>query len=230
MQEYLTQVTQIKHLTLDIIELSVQLVVPTELSYQAGQFVEFKIGNDHRAYSFAAPPVVGSKVFTFCIKLEPDGVGSNYIRTLEVGSEVVLQAPFGTFVIQDLQQPAFFVTTGVGVAPFAAMIPDMLSRGAKVPVYLLFGVRSEENVFYFERFSRLARQFDNFQFVPMLSRPQSHWPGQTGQVTTYLQVGYPDFKDFMFYLCGSTAMVADTRQLLLKAGHDVKKIQQEIFF
>ncbi len=229
MQEYLTQVTALKHLTLDVVELHVQLVLPTDLTYQAGQFMEFKIGEEHRCYSFAAPPIPDNPNLVFCIKLEPQGLGSDYIRSLEVGTEVVMRGPKGFFVVENFDQPIFLAAGGVGIAPFAAIIPDLLVRGFKQPVHLLFGVRSEEDVFYFDRFNKLAKQYDNFRFVPLLSRPQSHWPGETGRITTYLEVGYTNYKDFKFLICGSDPVVKEVRAVLLKLGQDPKKIHTEAF-
>jgi ferredoxin-NADP reductase len=229
MQEYLTQVTEIRHLTMDIVELDVQLVEPTELTYQAGQFMQFRIGTALRSYSLATPPVPDNPKLTFCIKMEPRGVGSDFVRQLKVGAEIEMRGPAGIFVVQDFHQAIFFVATGVGIAPFASMIPDMLSRGYDEKTHLLFGVRNEENVFYYDHFNRLAQQYENLTFTPIMSRPQSHWPGETGYVTTYLEEAYPRFKDNIFYLCGSKAMVTDARQILLHAGHDAKRIKLEIF-
>lgn len=229
MQEYLTQVTQIKYLTLDVVELGVRLLAPAEMEYQAGQFMEFKIGGSFRSYSLASPPMANSQLLTFCVKLEPHGVGSDFVRGLKLGSEIAMRGPAGLFVAQDFSQPVFFVATGVGIAPYAAIIPDMLVRGYRQDMRLLFGVRSEENVFYYDRFNRLAKQYENFKFIPILSRPQSHWPGETGYVTTYIEVDYLYFKDYIFYVCGSKTMVIEARQILLKRGHDPKKIKLEVF-
>jgi CDP-4-dehydro-6-deoxyglucose reductase len=146
-----------------------------------------------------------------------------------VGSDVTMRGPAGMFTVQDFNRPAFFVATGVGIAPFASMIPDMLVRGYTEPIRLLFGLRSEENVFFYDRFNRLASQYENFKFVPILSRPQSHWPGETGRVTTYLEVSYQYFKNYVFYLCGDKDVVADTRQVLLKQGHEPRGIRVEVF-
>jgi ferredoxin-NADP reductase len=230
MQEYLSQVTQIKYLTLHVLELSVRLTAPTDLAFSAGQYMQFKIAeNVVRSYSIASPPRGDNPTLTFCIKLEPKGVGSDYVRTLKVGSDLLMRGPAGNFTIQDFNQPVFLVATGVGIAPYASIIPDMLSRGYRENSRLLFGVRSEENVFYYDKFNRLAQQYENFKFVPVMSRPQSHWPGETGYVTTYIEVSYQLFKDYIFYVCGTKQMVLDSRQALLKQGHDPNKIKLEIF-
>jgi len=230
MQEYLTQVTQIKYLTLHVLELSVRLVAPSEVEFSAGQYMQFKVGdNIFRSYSIAAPPLGENQSLTFCIKLEPKGAGSDYVRTLRVGSDLLMRGPAGNFTVAEPSQPIFFMAVGVGVAPFAAIIPDLLSRGYREKSRLLFGVRSEENVFYYDKFNRLAQQYENFKFVPVMSRPQSHWPGETGYVTTYVEVSYQLFKDHIFYICGNKEMVLDSRQILLKQGHDPNKIKLEIF-
>lgn len=217
-------------MTLDVLELTVRLLAPEDILFQAGQYVQFKIGDAFRSYSIAVPPTgVNNQILVFCIKLEPDGVGSNFVRGLKPGDEVVMRGPLGNFVVQNFEKPIFFVATGVGVAPYASIIPDMLMRGFKQPVRLLFGLRSEENVFYYDRFNRMAAHYENFNFIPILSRPQSHWPGETGRVTTYVAVSYPRLKDYTFYVCGSQEMVMDMRTLLLKEGHDIKRIKLEIF-
>jgi CDP-4-dehydro-6-deoxyglucose reductase len=117
----------------------------------------------------------------------------------------------------------------VGIAPFVSVITDILARGYLGQVMLLFGLRNEENVFYYDKFNVLAKMHPNFKFLPMLSKPQSHWPGETGRVTTYLEVHYPDYKERKFYICGSKEMVTDTRAVLVKAGHDARDVQLEIF-
>lgn len=229
MQEFLTQVEHVRYLTLDVVELVVRLVAPEALTYQAGQAMELKVDHSYLPYSFATPPVPDNPALTFCIRTGPTGITADYARTLKPGTEVVMRGPVPGFEEPDYNQPAFFVAGSIGVAPFAAMVPDMLSRGYTQPLRLLFGVSSEEEVFYFDRFNRLAKQFENFQFVPLLSRPRSHWPGETGRISTYLQISYPYLKDFMFYVSGGRNFVNDVRQVLQQAGHDPSRIKVAIF-
>ncbi len=230
MQEFLTQVTQLKYLTLDVVELTVRLLAPEEILYQAGQFMQFKIGDQFRSYSIVTPPTgINNESLSFCVKILPSGVGSDFVKALQIGSDVVMRGPLGSFTVQNFEHPIFFIATGVGIAPFSSMVTDMLVRGYVQPVRLLFGLRSEEDVFYYDKFTHLTSDYENFKFIPTLSRPQSHWPGEIGRVTTYISVSYPVLKDYTFYVCGGKEMVMDMRALLLKAGQDPKRIKLEIF-
>ncbi len=231
MQTYLTEVTAIKYLTANIVELHVRLVPPEPMAFTAGQFMQFDCNGTWRSYSITSVPTGTDVTLTFCVKLIPEGVGSTFVRGLEVGGSVTMRGPLGVFAVKeiDFNRNLCFVATGVGIAPFYSMIPDLLTRGYVHAVTLVFGVRSEEDVFYFDKFSSLEKLHPNFGFIPMLSQPKSHWPGETGRVTTYVDSAFERFSDRLFYLCGSQEMVTNMRALLLKKGHHAHDIHLEIF-
>ena len=228
MQEYQTQVREITYLTSNTLELAVDLRSPDALQFTAGQFMQFKIGEHFRSYSITSVPDHNQSL-KFCIKLLPKGVGSDFVRELKVGDIVTMRGPSGIFTFTHFDRDAFLVATGVGVAPFASMIPDMLSRGFTGFVKLLFGVRHEEDVFYFDRFSHLSAVYSNFKFIPTLSQPRSHWPGEVGRVTTFLDIHYPSHEQYLFYLCGGMDMIKDARHILQQKKHPVRDIKLEIF-
>lgn len=228
MQEVLGRVKEKKHLTLNVIELTVDLVMPSQVPFKAGQFMQFKIGDVLKSYSVAVVPD-HAEYFKFCIELLPSGVASDYFRRLHAGDDIVMQGPHGMFTFEQFNRNAFFVATGVGVAPFVSLVPDMLTRGYNAEVTLLFGVRSEEDVFYFDRFNHLSVLYPNFKFYPILSQPKMHWPGEVGRVTTQLDVMYDRHKDCLFYLCGGKEMVGECRDILLKRGHKLEDVKLEVF-
>ncbi len=230
MEQFLTEVTALRYLTAEVVELEVRLVAPTTITFQAGQYMFFDVGQGQlRCYSMASPPVPDSPVLRFVIELVPQGLGSEFIKSLKVGQSISMQGPTGGFAVPSLDRDLFFVATGIGVAPFCSMVPDILSRDYAGKLRLLFGLHNEDNVFYYHKFKELLPLHPNFSFIPVLSHPQSHWPGEIGRVTTYLSVSYPSYKDSVFYICGSPEMVKDTRQVLLSAGHPARDIKTEIF-
>lgn len=230
MQEFLVEVTALHNLTSDVVELEVRLVAPDIIDFKAGQYMFFKVGEGElRCYSIASPPVMHDPVLKFVIKLIPEGLGSNFIKSLEVGKTFTMQGPTGGFAVPALDRDLFFVASGIGIAPFCSMVPDLLSRGFSGNLRLLFGLHNEENVFYYHKFKEMLPLHPNFSFIPVLSHPESHWPGEIGRVTTYLSVSYPSYKSSVFYICGAPDMVKDTRQILLGAGHSARDIKTEIF-
>jgi ferredoxin-NADP reductase len=219
MKEYLTKVTQVRHLTLEVSEFTVRLIAPGEIKFQAGQVMEIQRQGRFQPYFIASPPTgPNSQQLVFCIQ------GWDIQR----GEELIMRGPTGGFIVQNFQYPLFFIATNAGVAPFASIIPDLLVRGFVFPLRLLFGARSEENIFYYDRFNRLQNQYENFKFVPILSRPQSHWPGQIGQITTYLEVNYPFYKDYTYYVCDKKPVVAEVVETLQRLGHPSERIKAEV--
>jgi NAD(P)H-flavin reductase len=228
MADFRTQIKEIKYLTLNTIELTVGLAFPTDVRFLAGQIMELKFGSVFRAYSIINVPDQNQSL-KFCIGLLEKGVASDFFRIVKVGHEIDMRGPSGNFIVNDFSKNYFFIATGVGVAPFVSIVPDMMLRGFEEKVHLLFGVREEEDVFYFDRFTHLQNMYANFKFTPVLSRPKSHWPGETGRVTTYLDVAYEYYKSYVFYISGGIEMVKDVRALLEKKDHDLDKVKLEIF-
>jgi NAD(P)H-flavin reductase len=230
MQDYLAEVTAKTFLTANVVELELRLLEPDAMEFKAGQYMFFKVGGEElRCYSMVNPPIERNPILRFLIKLVPQGLGSEYIKKLDIGATVSMMGPTGGFSIPDMEHELFFVAQGIGVAPFCSIVPNLLANGFTKPLRLLFGVRNEEDVFYYHKFTELLQLHPNFTFIPILSQPESHWPGETGRVTTYLSVAYPSYRNSVFYICGRPDMVAESRQILLKAGHQARDIKTEIF-
>lgn len=230
MQNFVTKVLEIKPLTPNIVELSVELEEPSVINFEAGQFMQFAIGNLFRAYSIVNTPAPDSRRLTFAVKLLDDGLGSNFVRALGPGDHITMRGALGLLTIKDLDQDYCLVANGVGVAPFISKINDLLiNRNYKNKLTLVFGVRSEEDIFYHAELRALADKYSNFEFMPLLSQPKRNWQGEVGRVTHFMEANYAKYASRFFYLCGSQNMVADGRKILLDNGHDHKTIKIEIF-
>ena len=127
------------------------------------------------------------------------------------------------------QKDLLFIATGVGIAPVRSVIFDLLNKTFPNNIKLLFGLRSEQDIFYYDVFEKLADQHQNFSFIPMLSKPQGEWAGQKGTVTDYLKSHTDIIRNQVSFICGSQAMVTDVRDILLRSGRSSGDIKQEIF-
>ncbi len=228
MQEYAGTINELRFLTQNILEVEILLTSPGDIVFKAGQFMNFVFPGGVRSYSLVSVPDHNSNI-KFCVELLEHGVGSDFFRRAHVGDAVTMRGPQGIFTIDDTSKNLFFVAVGVGIAPFASMIPDVLGKGFVGAAHLLFCVRHEEDVFYFDRFNHLQHIYPNFKFTPILSQPKSHWPGEVGRVTSYLDVAYEYYRDNLFYVCGGSEMVRETKDLLVKKGHASPEVRLEIF-
>jgi ferredoxin-NADP reductase len=204
---------------------------PTGFQFLAGQFLQFCIPQNEkitlRSYSLSSTPSDPS--LEFCVKFLEGGIASNYLKNMNIGDSLDFQGPRGLFVHKENGTALSLIATGTGIAPIMGIIRDELKNKKNTQeVRLLFGVRSEEDVFWLDRFENLKKQYPNFVYNVSLSQPKvdGSWVGLRGRVTEHILHHLVSHK---FYLCGNAAMVKDVRAILLENGVDMKAIHFEIF-
>lgn len=215
-------------LTHDVVEFIFEFKKNCE--FQAGQFINFKVDDNgefpcFRAYSICSAP--NGKDFVICIKLVENGRGTEWLNSLKEGNEVEFLGPQGKFLFEEGSKKHTFIATGTGVAPFKSMIEDQLNKGNKSEIQLVFGVRSEEDIFYKEFFEKLEKKHENFKFHLALSKPSENWKGLKGRVTEALKEINIDTKNTTFYICGLKNMIEDVENLLLEKGVQKEAIKFE---
>jgi ferredoxin-NADP reductase len=182
-----------------------------------------------RAYSIASPPGENGR-FAFCLNRVQDGFMSNHLCELREGAEVTFQGPFGNFILRPPMRDTVFIATGTGIAPFRSMLHWLLadhSRHEGRQLWLLFGSRYEQDIYYREEFERLAEEHSNFHFLPTLSRGGAEWKGLRGYVQEHVAEIVGDRHDMHAYICGLDKMVSANRELLKSLGWDRKQILYE---
>ena len=206
----------------------------THFGFVAGQWLsakEHKADGEEitRAYSIASPPN-GSNRFAFCLNRVVDGFMSNFLCDLEPGAEVPFQGPFGNFILRPPMRDTLFIATGTGIAPFRSMLHWVLadqSRHQGRQLWLLFGSRTESDIYYHNEFQELAAQHPNFQYLPTLSRGVPEWKGLRGYVQEHVPGIVGHRQEAHAYICGLDRMVSANRSLLKDLGWDRKSIVVE---
>jgi len=183
-----------------------------------------------RAYSIASPPENGH--IALCLNRVQDGFMSNHLCSLKEGSSITFQGPFGNFILHPPMRDTMFIATGTGVAPFRSMLQWLLAdpeRHHGRELWLLFGARTEADLYYRDEFERLAVHYGNFHFLPTLSRGNPEWGGLRGYVQQHVKeiVGDRKGEDMHAYICGLDKMVKANRELLKGMGWDRTSIRYE---
>lgn len=229
-QEFVGGVVGKRQLTPKILHVRVKPTEPATIEFRAGQFIQCIIApRILRQYSICSPPSLTTEL-ELCVDFSPGGEGSRFMLALREGDAFRFRGPFGVFVVPDAERrPLVFVATGAGVAPLRSMIHDRLERTTDGSLELLFGNWSEEYLFYDEEFRTLAEHDKRFRYTPTLSEPSVAWQGERGLVTEILQrreaiAGRP------YFICGSPAMVNDTRTVLAARGVPEQDVHFEKFF
>lgn len=204
-----------------------------DMPYQSGQFVIIDFGQlDHqfstRSYSIA--DMYQDSLIELCVVLKKEGAATPILFDRKVGETLRISNPQGRFVLPENHEDKTmgFICTGTGVAPFRAMIKDLLIRRQfKGGVHLYFGCRNEEDILYRNDFETLQKEFPNFKYTPVLSRQD--WNGAKGYVHDYYKTVFECKPDAFIYLCGWTEMIKQTRDNLKSYGYSRAEIKVEFY-
>ena len=233
-----SEVIDIQDLTYDVKEITLRLIDPPEAPFIAGQYIsiqvtEIKDGHrrlNNRPYSIVSPPEEKG-VIKLCVNLVRGGPGSSYLHSLRAGDKVEFLYPLGYFAIDEAPQNSLlFAATGTGIAPIKSMVLHLLRIGAERPMTLYWGLRKEEDIYYQEEFSELARRHPFFRFISTLSRPSPDWKGARGRITTHISQEIRSVERLEAYLCGNGAMIKEVRAILIEKGMPRKSIHFEKFY
>ncbi|MBR9699112.1 FAD-dependent oxidoreductase [Candidatus Woesearchaeota archaeon] len=190
------------------------LEVPLEIDFKAGQFlitdIPTETGKVKRSYSIASDPTKKG-IIELCVKKIENGVGTRFYFNLKEGDTIDYTGPVGPFKIKDYQKNIAFISTGTGIAPFRAMIPDVLRQSDK-KVVLLTGYRYDEELLYDKEMKELQEKYPNFSYYTCISRPKEG----KGKYVQELLEHLPE--DAAVYLCGLRAMIDDITKKLEEKG------------
>ena len=207
----------------------------THFGFVPGQWLSVKATTPEgeeiiRAYSIASPPENGH--VALCLNRVHDGFMSNHLCGLHEGDEITFQGPFGNFILHPPMRDTLFIATGTGIAPFRSMLHWLLADSGRHQgreLWLLFGARTEQDLYYRDEFESLAAAHKNFHFLPTLSRGTPDWPGLRGYVQEHVKeiVAGRKKEDMHAYICGLDKMVKANRELLKTLGWDRTSIRYE---
>src|ERR1700674_5560770 len=202
--------------------------------FVAGQWLAFKPNMPDgeeitRAYSIASPPTDDNR-FALCLNRVQDGFMSNFLCDMKEGENISCQGPFGDFILPPPLRDTVFIATGTGIAPLRSILHWLLadpSRHQGRSFFLLFGSRTEKDIYYHQEFLQLAAEHPNFDYLPTLSRCGPEWKGLRGYVQQHVPGIVQNRAEMNAYICGLDKMIKANRDLLKELGWDRKSIRYE---
>jgi ferredoxin-NADP reductase len=167
---------------------------------------------------------------TLAHDVSPMGVYSQWALSAKAGDEMQFMGPLGSFILdRESHRKKVFAATGTGIVPFYGMAMDYLSSGGVDDMTLYWGLRHEEDVFWFKEFEDLLHAYPNFRLVLTLSQPTENWQGKRGHVQDHL-FSQQNLSEADYYLCGNKTMVDDMRAKLKAANVPDTQVKFELFY
>jgi phenol hydroxylase P5 protein len=213
-RDFAATVSRIVQLTPTIKALHLALDKP--IHFQAGQYVQLEIPGlgQARAFSIANSPADVKKTgeIELNVRIVAGGSGTGYLHhTLKAGERLRLSGPYGRFFVrQSAARSMIFMAGGSGLSSPRSMILDLLDGDCTLPITLVYGQRSRDELYYDDLFRALADTHENFTYLPVLSNEpeDSDWSGARGFVHDAGKAHFGSgFAGHKAYLCGPPPMV-----------------------
>ena len=241
-KQYAATVVSVVELTHDIKELRFQLTDPPTMDYSYGHYIQVSIpdpdeGTISRAYSISSP-IDQKDVVELNVRLHPQrgtipvGKGSTYLHNLKVGDEATLTGPYGEFELDTSPQTELICVGGGAVmAPMKNLILSILEHIPEKPVWLFFGCRTTDDVFYREVFEELSKKHPHFKVIYALSEnADEQWDGETGFIHLSVDQYLPDdLHPHQAFLCGPPPMIDAVTEVLLDKNMRPERIFYDKF-
>lgn len=227
------RVNEVRDYTSNIRELFLSCSEPAEFKFRAGQFVMLHVPTEGkpalRAYSIASSEHK-TDGFRLVFKYVEGGLASKFVWDLKGGESLEFTGPFGRVFFKEPPTPqVIFLNTGSGISQHFSFLESNLQKHPDLRYRLLFGVRSESDIYYVEELDRLKKQLKDFRYEFVLSRASESWQGKRGYVQNFIhEFGYENVPS-TFYLCGNGAMIKDVKALLAEKKYDPASILAEAF-
>ncbi|MEE4286544.1 MAG: NADH:ubiquinone reductase (Na(+)-transporting) subunit F [Mariniphaga sp.] len=192
-----------------------------------------------RAYSMANHPAEGNIIMlniriatppwdraNNAFKKVNPGICSSFIFSRKPGDKVTISGPYGEFFLNDNDNEMMFIGGGAGMAPMRSHLFHLFQtvKEKKKKVTFWYGARSWKEVFYYDQFRDIEKNFDNFDFQLALSEPlpEDKWDGPTGFIHQVIFDNYlskhEEPEEIDYYLCGPPMMNDAVQKMLYNLG------------
>jgi ferredoxin--NADP+ reductase len=187
-------------------------------NFTTGQVVAISIQKQDppRLYSIASGEKENELAILF--KVKPDGFLTPRLAQKKAGDSIFVSHAFGAFY--GTADPDYWIAAGTGIAPFRSMLKSGLAENKT----LIFGGRTEESFYFHQEF----KDQDGLHYIPC-SSVMTKDGFYAGRLTEYLKT--TEMKtDRNYFVCGSSEMVVQVRDILIGKGVEYDQIIAEIYF
>ncbi len=204
-----------------------------------GQYLTLRIQPDRtqrsvlRNYSLSGPPDAG--YYRIAVKRERHGVASGYLHTrLNVGDQLEIAAPRGTFILDPTDAPVLLISAGIGATPVLAMLHALAKMHSDREIWCLHSARNNREHSFAAEARALIASLPNAHAHVYYSRPgpndvRGRDFDTAGRLTGSQLAELAPPRDAEAYLCGPAAFMNEISAGLAAIGIDASRIHTEPF-
>jgi len=183
-----------------------------------GQFVQVSVlGVGEVPISIASPPFHREYLE---LTIRAAGKVTRALHRLGPGDRMHIRGPYGTpFSFEQARgKNLYFIAGGIGLAPLRSLIHLALHRRGEVgAIRIFYGARTPDDICFNQDLKRWHDAPDT-QVRVSVDKPDEHWQGHVGVVTSLWQTHELEPSDGVTYVCGPAVMLRYVVEKLIRTG------------
>ena len=217
----------------DVSVLQLRLPAGQRAKFKAGQYLQVELPDgSRRSYSMANPPHE-SDTLQLHIRHVAGGQFTQLVPQLKAGDVLKVELPFGNFELkEETSAPMLCVVGGTGFAPVKSLLDDLVKKGVKRPVMLIWGGRNQAGLYLLSAVERWKKLLPGFTFIAAVedAADAQALGGFNGRVDDAVRAQCATLAGHEVYCCGAPAMVAAVKKACIgERGLDPKHFFSDVF-
>jgi ferredoxin-NADP reductase len=211
------------------------LAPPAErLEFTPGQWISLHLPVGEappliRAYTLAAPPADDGSL-VLCLDRVPEGLGSDYLFSLQPRDEITFAGPLGRFTLPEDPGDLLWVARYTGIVPFRAMLLKLLQGPSpNRKVTLVYSAERPGDLAYHAELLRVAEEQPWFELIALVDEPGSEWGGRTGSALDLLPELAGERTNLVPMVCGKREFVRAVRDYFAERGYEKRAVKWESY-
>jgi ferredoxin-NADP reductase len=214
------------------------------MKFQPGQYMEWTLAHpksdsrgNRRYFTVASSPT--ERDLRLGIRFNENGSSfKRQMLAMQPGDEIIGGQLAGDFTLpHDTKKKLAFIAGGIGITPFRSMVKGMSDRNERRDVVLLYSNRTESEIVYRDVWDESSQKIGlrTVYAITDSTSPHSsyliaHSSFHIGRIDANLiRHEIPDYRERIFYVSGTQAMVSAMTATLKQLGVPRRQIKTDYF-
>ncbi|MFB9886442.1 NAD(P)H-flavin reductase [Balneatrix alpica] len=233
MTRFECQIVDVTPLKGDVFRVQLQVLTDTPCPYQAGQYLQLLLpSGEQPAFSLASTPAAWPALELHVRRTTDNGLSAKVVEVLQQGGKIAVSLAAGDAVWQApaAEAPILMLAASTGFAQVKSLVEQALAEGWQGPLYVYWGVRVAEDLYWPELAQQWVSTHANVHFIPVVSEGAGEaWQGRTGLLHEAVLADKHDLTQAQVWVSGSPGMVYATLDAFMLQGLHKQQMHSDVF-
>jgi len=201
--------------------------------FKAGQFSTFSFLDNRaegkmRAYTISSLPT--EKFLSVAVKKA--GIFSSALHNMKIGEKIEISQGQGRFYPESSMKNLVFLSAGIGIAPFYAVIKDFYKQKSKQKITLFYSNKTKKEIVFFKELNKIAKNWPSLKIIYFITREQvkDKYISECCRINIQILKKYlKNLNGKYYFICGPKEFVLDKSKQLKDYGVKDEFIKVEAF-